>query len=69
MATCKDAVIVAVKELGRIVSTREVIDWIYGKYPDKPWKPVSIRCHLTGLSVNHPSSKHYPSLHRQACLF
>ncbi len=69
MVTCKDAVIEAVKELGRVVSTREVIDYIYRKYPDKPWKEVSIRCHLTGLSVNHPSSKHYPTLHRQACLF
>jgi len=69
MITCKDAVIEALKELGRIASTREVIDYIYRKYPDKPWKEVSIRCHLTGLSVNHPSSKHYPTLHRQACLF
>lgn len=69
MVTCKDAVIEAVKELGRVVSTREVIDCVYRKYPDKPWKQVSIRCHLTGLSVNHPSSKHYPTLHRQACLF
>jgi len=69
MATCKDAVIEAVKELGGVVSTREVIDYIYRKYPDKPWQPVSIRCHLIGLSVNHPSSKHYPTLSRQACLF
>ena len=69
MVTCKEAVIEAVKELGKVASTREVIDCIYRKYPDKPWKPVTIRCHLTGLSVNHPSSKHYPTLHRQACLF
>ena len=69
MVTCKDAVIEAVKELGKVVSTREVIDCVYRKYPNKPWKPVSIRCHLIGLSVNHPSSKHYPTLHRQACLF
>lgn len=69
MATCKDAVINALKELGGVTSTKEVIDCVYKNYPDRPWKPVSIRCHLIGLSVNHPSSKHYPTLHRQACLF
>ena len=69
MATCKDAVISALKELGKVSSTKEVIECVYSRHPDKPWKPVSIRCHLIGLSVNHPSSKHYPTLHRQACLF
>ena len=69
MATCKDAVINALKEIGRVSSTKEVIDCVYKNYPDRPWKPVSIRCHLIGLSVNHPSSKHYPTLHRQACVF
>ncbi|MCL4325670.1 MAG: endonuclease NucS [Candidatus Thermoplasmatota archaeon] len=67
--TCKDAVIEAVKELGGVVSAKEVIDWIYRKYPDKPWKQSSIRAHLIGLSVNHPSSKHHPTLHHHACLF
>jgi hypothetical protein len=69
MITCKEAVIDAIKKLGRVVSSREVINYIYRKFPDKPWKEVSIRCHLTGLSVNHPSSKHYPTLNRQAYLF
>lgn len=68
MVTCKDAVINAVIRLGKVASTREVIDQIYKSYPDKPWKEASIRCHLIGLSVNHPSSKHYPTLHKQACL-
>ena len=69
MVTCKEAVIEAIKESGRIVSTKEVIDCVYRKYSDKPWKSDTIRCHLIGLSVNHQSSKHYPTLHRQACLF
>lgn len=69
MPTCKEAVIEGIKKLGRVVSSREVVDYIYKKFPDKPWREVTIRCHLTGLSVNHPSSKHYPTLHRQACLF
>lgn len=68
MVTCKDAVINAVIRLGRVASTREVIDQIYKNYPDKPWKESSIRCHLIGLSMNHPSSKHYSTLHKQACL-
>jgi hypothetical protein len=69
MVTCKTAVIEALNDLGNIATTREVIDCVYRKYPNKPWKASSIRCHLIGLSVNHPSSKHYPTLHRQACLF
>lgn len=69
MITCKDVVKEAVAKLGRVVSTGQVIDYVYSKYPNKPWKESSIRCHLIGLSVNHPSSRHYPTLHRQACLF
>ena len=69
MVTCTDAVREAVTSLNRVVSTRDVIDYIYKKYPDKPWKENSIQCHLIGLSVNHPSSKHYPTQRRQACLF
>ena len=69
VVTCKDVVKEAVANLGRVVSTGEVIDYVYNKYPDKPWKASSIRCHLIGLSLNHPTSRHYPTLHRQACLF
>jgi len=69
MVTCTDAVKEAVTKLGRVVSTREVINYIYKKYPDKPWKENSIQCHLIGLSVNHPSSRYYPTQRRQACLF
>jgi len=69
VVTCKDAVIEAVTELGKVISTREVIDYVYKEHPDKPWKEVSMGCHLVGLSINHPSSKHHPTLHRQACLF
>lgn len=69
MVTCTDAVKEAVTNLDRVVSTRDVINYIYKKYPDKPWKENSIQCHLIGLSVNHPSSRHYPTQRRQACLF
>ena len=69
MTTCVDAVREAVTELGGVVSTREVIDYIYRKYPNRPWKESSIRAHLIGLSVNHPTSRHYPALRKHAFLF
>lgn len=69
MVICTDAVKEAVTNLGGVVSTRDVIDYIYERHPDRPWKEDSIRCHLIGLSVNHPSSRHYPTQRKQACLF
>ncbi|MFO7967797.1 MAG: endonuclease NucS [Archaeoglobaceae archaeon] len=50
-------------------TTDEVIRAIYDNYPEKPWKESSIRAHLVGLSVNHPSAHHYPTLYRQAFLY
>jgi len=50
-------------------TTDEVIRAIYDNYPEKPWKESSIRAHLVGLSVNHPSARHYPTLYRQAFLY
>lgn len=69
MVTCKNAVIEALSDLGKTSTTSEIIAWIYRRYPEKPWKVVTIKCHLIGLSINHPSSKHYPTLHKQACLY
>ena len=69
MVTCVDAIREVIREPGKIYSTKEVIDLIYQKYPERPWKESTIRCHLIGLSVNHPSCIHYPTLRRQAFLF
>jgi hypothetical protein len=55
------------KESG-VLTTREVTDRIYARYPDRPWKENTISCHLIGMSVNHPSSRHYPSIQTHACL-
>jgi hypothetical protein len=68
MYTCKNAVIDALRDLGEPSTTNEVIDWISRNHPEKQWKKTTIRCHLIGLSKNHPSSKHYPTLNKQACL-
>lgn len=69
MYTCKNAVIDALSDLGKPSTTIEVIGWIFRNYPDKQWKETTIRCHLIGLSKNHPSSKYYPTLHKHACLY
>jgi len=61
MVTCADAVKEAVKSFDRVVSAREVINYIYKKYPNRPWKESTINAHVIGCSVNHSSSKHYPS--------
>lgn len=59
--TCAEALRQAATELGRVVSSREIIGYIYRKYPDRPWKETTIRAHIIGCSVNHTSSHHYPS--------
>jgi endonuclease len=51
------------------LTTREVTDRIYARYPDRPWKENTVSCHLIGMSINHPSSRHYPSTRTHACLF
>jgi hypothetical protein len=67
MITCKDAVIDAMVKLGGVASSDEVVNYIYRKYPEKPWKTSTIKLHLNGLS-DQPSAKHHPTLQRQACL-
>lgn len=46
----------------------EVIARIYESYPEKPWKRQTITAHLIGLSVNHPTRRHFPTLAGQAFL-
>lgn len=52
-----------------VVTSRQVIDWIYSRHPGKPWKETAIRTYLIGLSVNHPSNDHYPYLMKRAFLY
>lgn len=61
MTTCAEAIRQAITELDRVVSTREIINYIYRKYPNRPWKESTIRAHVIGCSVNHSSIHHYPS--------
>jgi hypothetical protein len=67
--TCWEAVQEVFDNESGILTTREVTDRIYARYPDRPWKENTISCHLIGMSVNHPSSRHYSSIRNHACLF
>lgn len=69
MYTCTNAVIDALRDLRKPSTTNEVIDWIFRNHSEKLWEKSTIRSHLIGLSKNHPSSVHYPTLHKQACLY
>lgn len=60
MATCAEAIKEVFKIQDQILTTKQIIDAVLKKYPDK-WKEVTIRTHTMGCSVNHSSSKWYPS--------
>jgi hypothetical protein len=52
-----------------VLDTSQVVTRVYAKYPARPWKENTISAYLIGLSVNHPSSRHYLSTRQHACLF
>ncbi len=66
---CTEAIREVFEGENRILTTTEVINRIYAQYPQRPWKKNTISAHLIGLSVNHPSSRHHPSLRKHAFLF
>jgi len=55
-------VLEAAKELDEIFTASNVIRKIHEKNPEIPSN--TIRCHCIGMSPNHPSSIHYPSILR-----
>lgn len=66
---CREAVQEAFESEVGVLETRQVVDRIYARYPDRPWKPNAISAHLIGLSVNHTSSLHHPTLRKFGFLF
>jgi hypothetical protein len=55
-----ELVLEAAKELSlKTFAPRDIIKKVQEKNPNV--KSVTIRCHVIGMSPNHPSSKHYPS--------
>jgi len=67
--TCREAIQEVFADGDGILTTNDVIARIYARYPDQPWRDSTIRAHLIALSVNHPSSHHYPSTRKHAFLF
>ncbi len=67
--TCVDAVKEVFDSDPGVLTTRQVIEKIYAKHREKPWRENTISAHLIGLSVNHPSCIHYPWARKQAFLF
>jgi RecB family endonuclease NucS len=60
MTTCAQAIKEVFKSKNQILTTKQIIDAVRKKYPNN-WKEVTIRTHTMGCSVNHSSSKWYPS--------
>lgn len=65
MTTCAEAIEEVFKNKNQILTTKQIVAAVQGKYPDK-WREVTIRIHTMGCSVNY-SSKKYPSFRK--CLF
>ena len=60
MPTCSQAIKEIFKGKNQILTTKQIIDAVQKKYQNQ-WKEVTIRTHTMGCSVNHSSSKWYPS--------
>ncbi len=60
MSTCAQAIKAIFKRKDQILTTRQIIDAVKKGHPNR-WRDVTIRTHTMGCSVNHTSSKWYPS--------
>lgn len=67
--TCRQAIEEVFHDDPGVLTTSQVIERIYAKYPHQPWQRNTISTSLIGLSVNHSSSSHYPTERRHAFLF
>ena len=66
---CREAIQEVFADEKGVLSTSQVIERINAKYPDQPWQKGSIQADLIGVSINHPSSRHYPHARKHAFLF
>lgn len=67
--TCWEAILDIFENEEGVLSTAQVIERIYKVHPEQPWQKNTITAHLMGLSVNHPTSRYYPSARKHAFLF
>jgi hypothetical protein len=63
MITCTQAIKEEFKDKDQILTTKQIVDQIQKKYPGK-WKGITIRTHLIGCSINHKSTKWYPTFQK-----
>ena len=63
MTTCAEAIEAVFKSKNQILATKQIVAAVQSKHPDK-WREVTIRIHIMGCSVNHSSSKEYPSFRK-----
>ena len=69
MPTCWEAIQEVFSDEKGVLTTKQVIDKIYKKYPSKPWKSNTISAHLMGMSINHTSRHHYRHSSKHAMLY
>lgn len=67
--TCREAIRQVFDEAKGVLTTADVISRVYAKHPDEPWQRNTISAYLIGLSANHSSSHHYPTIRKHAFLF
>ncbi|MDZ7801909.1 MAG: hypothetical protein U5K81_14110, partial [Trueperaceae bacterium] len=67
--TCREAIHDVFPDDGTILTTNEVVQRVYAHHPGATWTRGTIGTYLIGLSVNHSSGHHYPSLQRHAFLY
>jgi endonuclease len=63
MITCTQAIQEEFKDKDQILTAEQIVDQIQKKYPGK-WKEITIRTHLIGCSINHKSTKWYPTFQK-----
>lgn len=63
MITCTQAIKEEFKDQDQILTTEQIVDQIQKKYPGR-WKELTIRTHLIGCSINHKSTKWYPTFQK-----
>jgi hypothetical protein len=66
--TCADAIRHVFGRSADVHTTADVVAKMQATFPDRAWKTSTIGTYLIGLSVNHTSAHHYPTLQRRAFL-
>ncbi len=67
--TCREAIHEVFADDPGVLTTRDVVTEIHRRHARLPWKPSTIGTYLIGLSANHTSSHHYPTLRKHAFLW